>query len=151
MNQSNFIPPLRHHLTYMESQNFTQSPVYKKALDIFQVSRGIACAISEKRHVLEMGYSTNENDQVAGTLVSTSLKLFPELAAIQNATNRKNIIKRAQRIRGSARQLLSNCKLIEKQGLKEKEFLSLLRMEINHFDQLFGEWLNTVYSGKHEN
>ena len=89
----------------MDSQNITQLPVYKKALDIFQVSRGIACAISEKRHVLEMGYSTNENDQVAGTLVSTSLKLFPELAAIQNATNRKNILKRAHMIRRSARQI----------------------------------------------
>ncbi len=135
----------------MATDHFNELPVYKKALDIFKVSRGIAFAISEKRHILEMGYSTNESDLVAGTLVSTSLKLFPELAAIQNATNRKNILKRAQRIRGSARQLLVKCKLIEKQGLKEKEFLNLLRKEINHFDRLFGEWLNTVYSAKQGN
>lgn len=135
----------------METQNFTQLPVYKKALDIFQISRGIACSISEKRHVFEMGYSSNVNDHVAGTLVSTSLKLFPELAAIQNATNRKNLLKRAQRIRRSARLLLAKCKLIEKQGLKEKEFLRLLRKDINQFDQLFGEWLNTLHLSKNQN
>lgn len=135
----------------METHNFNQLPVYKKALDIFQVSRGIAFSLSEKRHVLEMGYSSKENDQVAGALVSTSLKLFPELAAIQNATTRENILKRAQRIRGSARQLLAKCKLIEKQGLREKEFLRLLRMEINHFDRLFAEWLNTLHLNKNQN
>lgn len=135
----------------METNNFNQLPVYKKALDIFQVSRGIACALSEKRHVLEMNYSSTENDQVAGVLVSTSLKLFPELAAIQNATSRENLQKRAQKIRRSARILLAKCKVIEQQGIKEKEFLKLLRTEINQFDRLFGEWLRTLYLSRNQN
>lgn len=120
-------------------------------MDIFQVSRGIAYALSEKRHVLEMEYSAIEKERVAGSLVSTSLKLFPELAAIQNATNKENILRRANKIRRSARVLLTKCKLIEKQGLKEKEFLGLLRAEINHFDRLFGEWLHTKHLGKNPN
>lgn len=135
----------------METTSFNQLPVYKKAVDIFKVSRGIACALSEKRHVLEMGYSSEENDRVAGVLVTTSLKLFPELAAIQNATSRKNLLKRSQNIRRSARLLLSKSKFIEKQGLKEKEFLGLLRSEINHFDRLFSEWLNTLYLSQKQN
>lgn len=134
--------------TLMNTNNFNQLPVYKKALDIFQVSRGIACAMSEKRHVLEMGYSSYENDQVAGSLVSTSLKIFPELAAIQNATTRENITKRAQKIRRSANSMLAKCKLIEKQGLKETEFLRLLRMELNQFDRILVEWLNTLQISK---
>lgn len=132
----------------MEVHNFNQLPVYKKALDIFQVSRGIAYALSERDHVLEMEYSTRENEKVAGLLVSTSLRLFPELAAIQNATNKENILKRANKIRRSARLLLAKCRFIEKQGIKEKEFLRLLRSEINQFDKLFGEWLNSRHSAK---
>lgn len=135
----------------METHNFNQLPVYKKALDIFQVSRGIAFALSDKRHVLEMGYSPEVNDQVAGSLVSTSLKLFPELAAIQNATNRENLLNRAGKIRRSARLILSKCKQIEKQGLKETEFLRLLRMELNQFDRLFVEWLNTLQTKRSGN
>ncbi len=127
----------------MEAHNFNQLPVYKKALDIFKMSRGIAYAISEKRHVLEMEYSSSTNEKAAGALVSTSLKLFPELAAIQNATNRENLLKRAQNIRRSARQLVDKCRMIEKQGLKEKEFLGMLLIELNNFDRLFGEWLKT--------
>lgn len=132
----------------MEVNNFNQLPVYKKALDIFQVSRGIAFALSERRHVLEMEYSTLENERVAGTLVTTSLKLIPELAAIQNATNKENIKKRANKIRRSARLLLTKCRLIERQSKREKEFLRILRSEVNQFDQLFGEWLNSKHSGK---
>lgn len=132
----------------MEVNNFNQLPVYKKALDIFQVSRGIAFALSERRHVLEMEYSTLENERVAGTLVTTSLKLIPELAAIQNATNKENIKKRANKIRRSARLLLTKCRLIERQSQREKEFLRILRSEVNQFDQLFGEWLNSKHSGK---
>lgn len=132
----------------MEVNNFNQLPVYKKALDIFQVSRGIAFALSERRHVLEMEYSTRENERVAGTLVTTSLKLIPELAAIQNATNKENIKKRANKIRRSARLLLTKCRLIERQSKREKEFLRILRSEVNQFDQLFGEWLNSKHSGK---
>lgn len=135
----------------MEVQNFNQLPVYKKALDIFQVSRGIAYAISERRHVLEMEYSSIENEKVAGTLVTTSLNLFPELAALQNATSKENISKRANKIRRSARLLLTKCRLIERQGVKEKEFLRILRSELNQFDQLFGEWLNSKHSGKNYN
>src|SRR5690606_14706902 len=119
----------------MEVQNFNQLPVYKKALDIFQVSRGIAYAISERRHVLEMEYSSIENEKVAGTLVTTSLNLFTELAALQNATSKENIRKRANKIRRSAGLLLTKCRTIEKHGLKEKEFLRLLRSELNQFDQ----------------
>lgn len=125
--------------------NFNQSPVFKKALDIFQVSRGIACALSERRHVLEMEYSAVENERAAGTLVTTSLRLFPELAALQNATNKENIRKRANRIRRSARLLLTKCRTIENHGVKEKEFLGLLRSELNQFDQIFGEWLNSKH------
>jgi len=135
----------------MEVNNFNQIPVYKKALDIFQISRGIAYALSEKRHVLEMEYSTVESEKVAGTLVTTSLKLFPELAALQNATSKENISKRANKIRRSARLLLTKCRLIERQGVKEKEFLRILRSELNQFDQLFGEWLNSKHSGKNYN
>ena len=135
----------------MEVHNFNQLPVYKKALDIFQVSRGIAYAISERRHVLEMEYSSIENEKVAGTLVTTSLNLFPELAALQNATSKENIRKRANKIRRSARLLLTKCRLIERQGVKEKEFLRILRSELNQFDQLFGEWLNSKHSGKNYN
>lgn len=146
----NFILPIIPGLK-MEVHNLNQLPVYKKALDIFQVSRGIAYALSERRHVLEMEYSTLENERVAGTLVTTSLKLIPELAALQNATNKENIRKRANKIRRSARLLLAKCRSIEIQGRKEKEFLGLLRAEINQFDQLFGEWLLSKNPDKNHN
>jgi len=135
----------------METDRFNQLPVFKKAQDIFQISRGIAFAMSERGHVLEMEYASNENEKVAGTLVTTSLKLFPELAALQNATNKENIRKRANKIRRSAHILLTKCRSIERHGIKEKEFLRLLKTEIIQFDQLFGEWLHSKHPGHYHN
>ncbi|CAN5152623.1 hypothetical protein BH23BAC2_BH23BAC2_00950 [soil metagenome] len=128
----------------MESHQFTQLPVYLKALEIFKVSRGIAHVISEKPHVIEMAYSSNPKNSAAGDLVSHSLNLIPQLAALQNSKDAANLFRGARQVRKSARFLLTKCRYIEKEGLKEKEFLRLLRNEIKVFDQLFREWFTTL-------
>lgn len=128
----------------MEPSNFTQLAIYRKALEIFNVSRGVACALSDNKHVLEMGYSTHVNHRVAGEIVSDSLRLMPELAAIQNSTNNIVRLRRARKIRRSAQQILAKCKSIEYSGIREKEFLNLLITELRLFDRLFLDWLNNL-------
>ncbi|HSJ11718.1 MAG TPA: hypothetical protein VK916_03475 [Gillisia sp.] len=128
----------------MEPSNFTQLAIYRKALEIFNVSRGVACALSDNKHVLEMGYSADLNQRVAGEIVSDSLRLMPELAAIQNSTNSIVRLRRARKIRRSAQQILAKCKRIEYSGVREKEFLNLLIKELRLFDRLFLDWLNNL-------
>lgn len=91
-----------------------------------------------------MGYSADRNQQVAGEIVTDSLRLVPELAAIQNASNNIVRLKRARKIRRSAQQILTKCKIIEFSGMRDKEFISLLKNEIQHFDSLFLDWLNNL-------
>lgn len=128
----------------MENSNFTQLPIYKKALEIFNVSRGIACALSDNKHVLEMGYSADINQQYAGEIVTYSLNLMPELAAIQNSSTPGARLKRAKRIQRSAREILSKCKKMDFHNNREREFIMLLRKELQHFDSLFSEWFNSL-------
>ncbi len=128
----------------MEPSNFTQLAIYRKALEIFNVSRGIACALSDNKHILEMGYSADLNQRVAGEIVTDSLRLMPELAAIQNATNSIVRLRRARKIRRSAQQILAKCKRIEYSGIREKEFINLLKTELRIFDRLFLDWLNNL-------
>ncbi|QED37833.1 hypothetical protein FK178_08905 [Antarcticibacterium arcticum] len=135
----------------MESSNFTQLAIYRKALEIFNVSRGIACAISDNKHILEMGYAADVNQQVAGEIVTDSLRLMPELAAIQNASNSIVRLRRARKIRRSAQQILAKCKRIEYSGMREKEFIGLLKTEIQLFDRLFLDWLNKLQLNHNSN
>ncbi len=125
----------------MEHSNFTQLAVYKKALEIFKVSRVIACAVSDNKHVIELEYAANPNEKVAGEMVADSLKLVPEIAAIHNASCKILQLKKAKKLRKSARRLMNKCKIMEYQGVKELEFIGLLKNELQQFDRLFSEWV----------
>lgn len=125
----------------MESNNFTNLAVYKKALEIFRVSRVIACAVSDNKHIIELDLSANPNEKVAGELVSDSLRLVPELAAIHNSSNNRIQLRKAKRLRKSAGLILAKCKKMEYQGVRELEFIGILRNELQQFDELFSEWL----------
>lgn len=128
----------------MEPSEFTDLAVYKKALEIFKVTRAIAYNIGNSRSILEMGYSSNHNQRVAGELVTHSLQLAPALAAVQNSQDLQLRLKRAEKLRRSVRKILVKCKKMEFSGEREREFLLLLRNDIKHFDLLFTEWLSQL-------
>lgn len=134
-----------------ESSDFRNLPVYNKALEIFKVSRAIACSISDNKNVLEMGFSENFNHQFAGAIVSDSLLLAPELAVVHNTSNPLLRLKKAKNIRKAANRILSQCKKLEFNGVKEKEFLALLKSEIHQFDHLFSEWFYRLQLNRREN
>lgn len=124
----------------MSSPELRNHPVYRKALEIFKVSRAIACSISDNRNILEMDDSADINHRVAGEIVSDSMSLVPKLALFQNAANHTLRLERAKKIQKAARNILLKCKRMEYNGVKEKEFLHLLNSEIRQFNQLFAEW-----------
>lgn len=135
----------------MESNNFTNLAVYKKALEIFKVSRVIACSVSDNKHVIELNFSANANEKVAGEIVSESLRLVPELAAVQNSSNTRIRLKRAKQLRKSARLILAKCKKMEYQGVRELEFIAILRNELQQFDRLVTEWLYNLQLKRNRN
>lgn len=128
----------------MEPSEFTDLAVYKKALEIFKITRAIAYNIGNSGSVLEMAYSSNLNQRVAGELVTHSLQLAPALAAVKNSGNRELRLEKAEKIRRSVKKILKKCKKIEYSGEREKEFLMLLRSDIQHFEFLFSEWLSQL-------
>ncbi len=125
----------------MQPIEFSNLPVYKKALEIFRVSRAIACSISDNRNILEMETSEELNHRFAGELVTDALALVPELAVVQNTSSHSLRLKRARKIQKSASGILLKCRKLEFNGVKEKEFLSLLKSEIQQFNRIFAEWI----------
>lgn len=128
----------------MEHQDFTNLPVYKKALEIFKVSRAIAYNIGNSEHILEMSYAVDENKRVAGEIVTASLQLAPALAALQNSSCSNLQLKKANTIRNSAKRILSKCRKMEYLSKREKEILSLLKKEIQQFEGLFSQWYHQL-------
>lgn len=128
----------------MQPVEFSNLPVYKKAIEIFRVSRAIACSISDNRNILEMENSKELNHRFAGELVIDALAIVPELAVVQNTSSHSLRLKRARKIQKAARGILQKCRKLEFKGVKEKEFLSLLKSEIQQFNRIFADWIYTL-------
>ena len=115
-------------------------PVYRKALEIFKISRAIAAYFSDDKHVIEMDISTNPQHFQAGSLVTESLQLAPGIASAACAPNSESRLQRVKNIRAVAKNLKGLCKRLEGCGVKEVEFLNLLRKEILLFDKMVSDW-----------
>lgn len=124
--------------------NAYHMPVYRKALEIFKISRALATHFSDNRHVFEMDISSTPKHRFAGLLVTESLQLAPGIASAASTGSSEKRLKKLQRIRKVAKSLRSQCKKLEFSGVKEVEFLDLLRKEIGHFEQLMNQWLQNI-------
>tara|TARA_B100000700_G_scaffold317390_1_gene408688 strand:+ start:197 stop:583 length:387 start_codon:yes stop_codon:yes gene_type:complete len=122
--------------------NAYQLPVYKKALEIFKISSAVSSYFSDNRHVIEMELSSVPAHNYAGRLVTESLQLAPGIAGVMTARTKELELKRIEKIRKVAKRIKSNCRNIEITGIKETEFLDLLRREILHFEHLISDWIH---------
>lgn len=126
--------------------NTYQLPAYRKALEIFKISRAVASYFSNDKHVLEMHLSSNPQHRFAGFLVTESLQLAPGIASVASAPNKASRLKRIEQLQQAARNLKHQCRSLEFSGVKEIEFLRMLRKEIKQFDKLMSDWI--YQSGK---
>ncbi|SKB65822.1 hypothetical protein SAMN05660776_2330 [Salegentibacter holothuriorum] len=120
--------------------NTNQSPVYHKALEIFKLSRAMAIHFTQDKHVLEMSISACPKDRYAGDLVNESLLLAPGVASVATAKNYSSRLERVRNIRKASKSLKLLCKNLEFSGVRESEFLILLKKEIHLFDKMIADW-----------
>ena len=117
-------------------------PVYRKALEIFRISRAMAAYFTNDKHVIEMDLAANPLHFQAGHLVTESLQLAPGIASAACAPNPESRLQRIRNIKAAARNLKSLCRKLECGGVKEVEFLNLLRKEIHTFDSMVSDWFH---------
>jgi len=126
------------------SHNTFHTPVYRKALEIFKLSRAMAVHFTEDKHVLDMGFSDNPTDRYAGDLVAQSLQLAPGVASVATAKSYGSRLERIRNIRKASKSIKSLCKHLEFTGVKESEFLSLLKKEVQIFDKMIADWIQQI-------
>ncbi|MFD1095168.1 hypothetical protein [Salegentibacter chungangensis] len=119
-------------------------PAYRKALEIFRISRAVASYFGDDKHVVEMELSASHSHRYAGNLVSESLQLAPGIASILSTGNSEVKLRKIRRIRKAAKSLRLYCKKLEFCGVKEVEFVNLLRKEIRQFEYLTSEWVKQI-------
>lgn len=121
-----------------------QSPIYKKALEIFTLSKNISqYLVHDMSNINEQG-EEHPDIYFTGDIVQKSVSLFPEIVNAENKTFSEDKHKHAASVVYLTKSLYKNCVRLEKSVQNGKEFLVLLRRELNRFKKMQRNWLLTL-------
>lgn len=124
----------------MATKNILQIPIYKKAMDLCFMSREIASYVTLNKNLLTLYESNSLRDSIANSLLTDTI-LIPQKIVIaefsKSSSERKSSI---SFINIMIRNINSYCLGLEKDGVKETEYLHLLRSEIRSFRKHYKKW-----------
>ena len=130
-------------LTHIPS-HLSDLPIYKKALQIFDLSRNISTYLNQDLAVLKEDGSEDVNIYFSGDIVQHSVSLGPEIinAEMERAAEKK--LKHVASLRKLTNRLYSHCKRLEKCNSNGKDYIPILRKEIRTFKKLQNSWMLTL-------
>lgn len=128
----------------MSYQSFRSLPVYRKALELCQMSREIASYVSFNKDLLKLYKSNSLRDIIADSLLTDTILIPQKIAQAESSSSLSERMKSATYINIMIRNINSYCTGLERDGVREKEYLNLLREEIRSFRRSFKEWRKSL-------
>lgn len=128
----------------MYSENLGTVPIYKKALELSEISRHIVSYVSFNKDLLNLYQSNSLRDIIAGSLLTDTTLIPEKIAQAEYSESYAERIKTASFINILIRNLNSYCTGLEQDGFQEKEYLQLLRKEIRSFRKTFKKWRGSL-------
>lgn len=124
----------------MSNKNLRHIPIYKKALELCIVSREIASYVSFNKDLLRLYESTSLRDVMANSLLTDSILIPQKIAQTEFSESTSERLKNVSFINIMIRNINSYCLGLEKDGVKETEYLNLLREELKSFRKHYKKW-----------
>ncbi|WP_149275138.1 hypothetical protein [Pareuzebyella sediminis] len=131
----------------MSYNNLGALPVYRKALELCRMSREIASYVTFNKDLLKLYQSNSLRDAIADSLLTDSILIPQKIASAESSGSHSERLKSATYINIMIRNINSYCTGLEKDGVKEKEYLNLLRKEIKSFRKSFIKWRRSFPDG----
>jgi len=131
----------------MTYRDFGSLPVYRKALELCHMSREIASYVSFNKNLLKLYQSNSHRDLIADSLLTDAILIPQKIALAENTACHTERMKIATYINIMIRNMNSYCRGLENDGVKDKEYLDLLRREVKSFSKSFKIWRGS-FSGE---
>lgn len=131
----------------MSNNNLRTVPVYQKALELCTMSREIASYVSFNKDLLKLYKSNSLRDIIADSLLTDAILIPKQIAQAEYSKCHSERMKSATFINIMIRNINSYCAGLEHDGVKEKEYLNLLREEVRSFRKSFKEWRKSLRPG----
>ncbi|MCR9182438.1 MAG: hypothetical protein NXH73_05890 [Flavobacteriaceae bacterium] len=129
---------------YSFSIPIPHSPIYKKALEIFTLSKNISQFLVCDMSGLDEDGKEHPDIYFTGDIVQKSISLFPEIINAEQKTYSEEKQKHAESVEHLTKLLYKNCERLERSVPNGKEFISLLRKEIRRFRKMQHNWALTL-------
>lgn len=131
----------------MYRRNPNSALVYRKALELCEVSRAIASYVSVQRDSLLQLQSNSHRDIIANSLLTDAELISAHIEQAEQSDSHAFRLNSVRFVSIMTKNILSYCNGLEKDGLKEKEYLNLLRREIKSFRKYFKTWRLSLLRG----
>ncbi|WP_103864841.1 hypothetical protein [Aquimarina sp. I32.4] len=118
--------------------------LYKKALEIFTLSRSISNYLVHDLSTLQHNGNENPHIYFTGDIIRQSDALAPKIIKAENQAYQDERIKQATSLIHITNRLYKNCERLEQSESNGKEFLILLRRELRKFRRLQRLWMMSL-------
>lgn len=115
-----------------------------KSLALCKMSREIASYVSYNRDFIKLYRSNSLRDIIADALITDAVLIPQKIAQAECSESYVTRQKNVRFINTMTQNILSYCNGLEKDGVKEKEYLNLLRKEVSAFQKAFVSWKNAI-------
>lgn len=121
-----------------------ESALYKKALEIFTLSRHISHYFVDDLSGLQPNGNEDPYIYFTGDIVQQSVSLAPEIIKAESQVFSEEKHRHAASVEKLTNNLYKNCERLERSGSNGREFLQLLRNELKKFRKLQRTWMMTL-------
>ncbi len=128
----------------MSRKKLHSVPIYKKALELCHMSREIVSYVTFNKDLLQLYRSQSLRDHMADALLTDAILIPQQIAQAERSQSYSERMKSASFINIMIRNINSYCIGLEKDGVKEKEYINLLRSEIKSFRSSFKKWRKSL-------
>ncbi|MFS4493865.1 hypothetical protein [Maribacter sp. 2308TA10-17] len=128
----------------MSSENLGAVKVYQKAESLYEISRHLVSYVSFNKDLVKLYQSNSLRDIIANSLLTDTRLISKNMAQALSSKSYSERLQNATFINIMIRNINSYCTGLEKDGVKEKEYLNLLRKEIKSFRKSFKKWIRTL-------
>lgn len=132
----------------MSHNHLSSVPVYQKSLELCSISRAIASYVTFNKDLLKLYKSQGLRDVIAEALLTDAILIPQQIAKAENSKSRSERLKSATYINIMIRNINSYCRGLEHDGMREKEYLNLLRSEVKSFRKSFKTWRKSIIKGR---
>lgn len=128
----------------MPYRNLTTLPVYRKALDLCFLSREIVSYVTNNQDLLYLYKSNSFRDSIADAILTDAILIPQKIELAERSECESLRTNTIHHINIISKNIFSYCRGLEKDGIKEIEYISLLREELKIFRKSYKIWKRSL-------